>query len=208
MFKTFFYFSDCLEQLIIISSNAIFFVFYTKILVYSVILIFLFLQVQQILDLVFPESDRSQCSYLNGNVNDGHNVENFTNDQNRNEVRKKNENEKENEKEIENENENRNGNKNDNVSPFAQYLQKEEGAAFVSIVLQLSHATGEFRGNKNLAMFPITTFFSVTDIFNSINQFIYLSISIIFTNVVIKIFTLIHTPILIIRCFARIGLSD
>ena len=148
------------------------------------------------MDLVFPESDKSQCSYLNGNVNDGHNVENFTNDQNRNEDRNKNK------------NENVNGNKNDNVSPFAQYLQKEEGAAFVSIVLQLSHATGEFGGNKNSAMFASTTFFSVTDIFNSINQCIYLSISIIFTNVVIKIFTLIHTPILIIRCFARIGLSD
>ena len=101
---------------------------------YSVISIFLFLQAQQILDLVFPESDKSQCSYLNGNVNDGHNVDNFTNDQNRNEDRNKNE----------NENENENGNKNDNVSPFAQYLLKEEGAAFVSIVLQLSHATGEF----------------------------------------------------------------
>ena len=202
MFKTFFHFSDCLEQLIINFSNVIFylnfFIFYIKILAYSIILKFLLLQVQQILDLVFPESDKSQCSYLNGNVNDGHNVENFTNDQNRNEIRNKNE----------NENENVNGNKNDNVSPFAQYLLKEERAAFVSIVLQLSHATGEFRGNKNSAMFPSTTFFSVADIFNSINQFIHLSFSIIFTNVVIKIFTLIHAPILIIRCFARIGLSD
>lgn len=39
-------------------------------------------------------------------------------------------------------NEKRNGSKN--VSPYAKYLHKEEGAGFVSLLLQLTHATGQY----------------------------------------------------------------
>ena len=91
------------------------------------------------MDFVFPENYREINDKNNETVDSPNNAnldgkvnvsENLLSDTNKNKIKNANENMDEDE------------DKNENVSPFAQYLPKKGGAAFVSIILQLSHATG------------------------------------------------------------------